>query len=63
MFRELRLLRYLGHHPNIMCLENAMIMPEEDEVYLVMSIMDKDLHHLIQSQQSLSDQHLRFFLH
>ena len=59
--RELRLLRYLGHHPNIMCLENAMIMPEEDEVYLVMSIMDTDLHRVIQSQQSLSDQHLRVF--
>ena len=59
--RELRLLRYLGHHPNIMCLENAMIMPEEDEVYLVMSIMDTDLHHVIQSQESFSDQHLRVF--
>ena len=38
-------------------------MPEKDEVYLVMSIMDTDLHRVIQSQQSLSDQHLRFFLH
>lgn len=38
-------------------------LEEGDELYLVMDLMDTDLHKVIQSSQTLSESHHKFFLH
>ncbi|RLN82800.1 hypothetical protein BBJ28_00019540 [Nothophytophthora sp. Chile5] len=49
--REVLLLQFLGKHPN------------DDELYIVMDLMDTDMHRVIQSAQPLSDAHAKYFLH
>ena len=60
--REIRLLRYLGVHPNIVSLFDIKADEERYELYLVMELMDTDLHKIIQSSQSLSDEHTAYFM-
>jgi hypothetical protein len=36
--------RWLGKHANVIKLRDLMVNTEEDEVYLVMELMDSDLH-------------------
>ncbi|GMF30687.1 unnamed protein product [Phytophthora fragariaefolia] len=36
---------------------------KDDELYIVMDLMDTDMHRVIQSSQSLSDAHAKYFLH
>ena len=40
-----------------------MANANEDELYMVMDLMDTDLHKVIQSKQPLSESHHRYFLH
>ncbi len=60
--REARLLRYLGKHPNIISLKDLIVDVEADELYVVMELMDTDLHRIIQSPQPLGDAHYKHFL-
>ncbi len=62
VLREIRLMRYLGGHPNIVTLQNIYLQQDTDELYLVMDLMDSDLHKIIQSPQPLSDAHFRYFM-
>lgn len=62
VLREIRLMRYLGTHPNIITLEDLWIKEQHDELYIVMELLDSDLHRIIQSSQPLSDAHFRFFM-
>mmetsp|Transcript_28549 Transcript_28549/g.37369 ORF Transcript_28549/g.37369 Transcript_28549/m.37369 type:complete len:479 (+) Transcript_28549:51-1487(+) len=62
VLREIRLMRYLGVHPNIITLEDLWIKDQHDELYIVMELLDSDLHRIIQSSQPLSDAHFRFFM-
>mmetsp|Transcript_14825 Transcript_14825/g.17665 ORF Transcript_14825/g.17665 Transcript_14825/m.17665 type:complete len:543 (-) Transcript_14825:38-1666(-) len=57
--REVRLMRLLGAHPNIISLTNLWTRDEasESELYITMELMDSDLHHIIQSKQQLSEPH------
>ncbi|EGZ12355.1 hypothetical protein PHYSODRAFT_304021 [Phytophthora sojae] len=48
--REIRLMRYFGKHPNIASLQNLSTCIEKDELYLMMDLVDTDLHRLIQNQ-------------
>ncbi|KAJ0403438.1 hypothetical protein ATCC90586_001727 [Pythium insidiosum] len=61
--REVLLLQFLGKHPNIISLHNLSVNLKDDELYLMMDLMDTDLHRVIQSSQSLSDSHVKYFLH
>lgn len=56
--REIRLMRYFGHHPNIASLQNLSTCTEKDELYLMMDLVDTDLHRLIQSKTKLEDAHI-----
>ncbi len=62
VLREIRLMRLLGDHPNISTLQNVYIHQNADELYLVMDLMESDLHKIIQSPQPLSDAHFRYFM-
>ena len=60
--REIRLMRHLGRHPNIISLKDLVVNAAEDELYVVMELMDTDLHRIIQSPQPLGDAHFKHFL-
>lgn len=60
--REIRLMRHFQHE-NIMQLRDIML-PEGSswtDLYLVIDLMDADLHYIIHSGQPLSDGHIQFF--
>lgn len=63
--RELKILRYFKHE-NIISIRKLMQHTKDDknvEVYIVLDYMDTDLHNLIQSNQVLSIEHIRYFLY
>lgn len=59
--REIRLLKLLGPHPNVITLYDLSLFEEKSELYMMMEVMDCDLHHIIQSKQSLSEMHHKCF--
>ncbi|RLN47685.1 hypothetical protein BBJ29_000576 [Phytophthora kernoviae] len=61
--REVLLLQFLGKHPNIISIHNLSTNLKDDELYIVMDLMDTDMHRVIQSSQPLSDAHAKYFLH
>ncbi|GMH95034.1 hypothetical protein TrVE_jg5357 [Triparma verrucosa] len=63
VLREVRLMRYLGVHDNIITLRGLSMRDCDDELYIVMELLDSDLHRIIQSSQSLSDAHHRYFMY
>lgn len=54
--------RFLGSHPNIVSLEDLFVSEHYDELYIVMELLDSDLHRIIQSPQALGDAHHRYFM-
>ncbi|GMH73339.1 hypothetical protein TrLO_g1011 [Triparma laevis f. longispina] len=60
--RELRLMRLLEHHPNVISLRDLNIVESCDELYIVMELMDSDLHKIIQSKQKLSHAHCQVLM-
>jgi hypothetical protein len=40
----------------------VVVSPRADELYIVMELLDSDLHRIIQSKQALSEAHHRFFM-
>lgn len=63
--REIKLLRHL-QHDNIVQIKD-IIPPKPGanfrDVYVVYELMDTDLHQVIRSPQSLSDEHCQFFIY
>jgi len=76
VLREVKIMRFLGGHPNLSHILDLMRPPppsEEEQgegdppddfndLYIVMPLMDTDLHRVIHSNQKLSDQHVQFLL-
>lgn len=63
--RELKILRHLGAHPNIISIKN-IILPEHskfEEIYVVQNLMEADMHQIIQSGQELTEAHHQCFLY
>lgn len=48
--REIRLMRWLGRHPNIARLLDVHVSVEDDTVDIIMELMDTDMHRVIRSQ-------------
>ncbi len=44
VLREIRLMRYMGQHANIVHLLDLMVRESSDELYIVMELLDSDLH-------------------
>lgn len=59
--REIKLLKILRGHPNIITLLCLSVFAEKEELYMFMEAMDCDLHRIIQSKQALSDSHVKCF--
>eukprot|EP01031_Cornospumella_fuschlensis_P026251 gene26251-31711_t len=60
--REIRLLKLLGPHPNIVSLYELSLYEPKTELYMMMELMDCDLHRVIQSKQPLSEKHFKCFI-
>lgn len=65
--RELRILRSVSHE-NILRVRDIMTMSQDDvdvmdAVYLVVELMETDLHRVIYSQQELTELHYKFFMY
>jgi serine/threonine protein kinase len=59
--REVRLMKALGPHPNIIHLYDLSLFDDKSELYMMMELMDCDLHRIIQSKQPLNDTHFKCF--
>jgi len=68
MLREMRLLTHFDHE-NVLALRDIMLPPPGriadgwKDVYLVTELMDTDLHYIIHSKQTLSDDHIQYFIY
>ncbi|KAK0604920.1 hypothetical protein LWI29_020871 [Acer saccharum] len=63
--REIKLLRHLDHE-NVIAIRDVIPPPlrrEFSDVYIAMEVMDTDLHQIIRSNQSLSEEHCQYFLY
>lgn len=63
VLREVRLLRHMGKHENIISLYDLRYREQSDELYMIMELMDSDLHQVIQSKQSLTENHFQHFMY
>ncbi|KAH9700882.1 mitogen-activated protein kinase 3 [Citrus sinensis] len=63
--REIKLLRHLDHE-NVIAVRDVVPPPlrrEFTDVYIAAELMDTDLHQIIRSNQSLSEEHCQYFLY
>lgn len=44
VLREIRLMRHMGKHENVITLEDLIVRESADELYIVMELLDTDLH-------------------
>jgi serine/threonine protein kinase len=67
ILRELKLLRHLNSHENIISILDIMSVPPYsehfDDIYIVTNLMESDLERIIRSRQVLTNQHLQYFLY
>lgn len=67
ILRELKLLRHLNGHENIITIHDIMTYPHDtdqfDDIYIVTNLMESDLDRIIRSKQQLTDKHMKFFLY
>ena len=69
VLRELKIMRFLGRHPNIIELYDVLRPIEETQaekdsfrdVYVVTELMDTDLHLILKSKQKLNFEHHAYF--
>ncbi|MFS7906977.1 putative mitogen-activated protein kinase NTF4 CMGC-MAPK family [Helianthus anomalus] len=63
--REIKLLRHMDHE-NVVAIRDIIPPPERNafnDVYIAYELMDTDLHQIIRSNQSLSEEHCQYFLY
>lgn len=63
VLREVRIMRHMGKHENIITIEDIFVREANDELYIIMELFDSDLHQVIQSSQVLTEPHHRHFMH
>ena len=66
-YREIKILRHF-RHDNIISIQD-ILQPGDDrlttysDVYIVLDLMESDLHRIIHSPQPLTNEHVRYFLY
>jgi serine/threonine protein kinase len=63
--REIKLLRHLRHE-NIIAVKDVLQPPNRDkynDVYIIYELMDTDLHQIIRSSQTLTNEHFQYFIY
>ena len=66
ILRELILLRSLGGHPNVTWIKDVMVWPNQRnfrDMYIVSDLMEGDLGGVIESNQTLTDAQMKYFLY
>jgi len=67
ILREIKLLRHLGDHENVIGLVDISLMPPHTldfkDIYIVTELMECDLDRIVSSNQPLTDQHAQYFLY
>lgn len=67
ILRELKLLRHLNSHENIIHILDVMVYPPDErqmkDIYIVTNLMDSDLQKIIDTEQAFTDKHLQFFIY
>ena len=67
LLRELKLLRHFRGHENVIGVKDIFVSPEGEEnftdLFIVTHLMDTDLAHVIQSSQTVSNEHVRYFVY
>ncbi|KDO34828.1 CMGC/MAPK protein kinase [Saprolegnia parasitica CBS 223.65] len=65
ILREIRLMRHLNHPylVNLVDLIRPSSLREFNDVYIVTDLMETDLHRVINSNQSITDDHIQYFLY
>lgn len=67
ILREIKLLKHLGDHENVIGLVDISVMPPHTldfkDIYIVTELMECDLDRIVSSNQPLSDQHAQYFLY
>ncbi|GLB41804.1 putative protein tyrosine kinase [Lyophyllum shimeji] len=62
--REITLLRHFANHENITGLIDVdAISPDFNEIYIFMEPMEADLHQIIKSGQTLTNEHVQYFVY
>lgn len=65
--REVRILRHIGNHENVVELVDLFAQPygteRFEDLYLIMELFESDLDRIIASSQELTDQHFQYFLY
>ena len=65
-YREIRILKHF-RHDNVVAIQE-ILKPKESpadfkDIYIVLDLMESDLHRIIHSKQELTDEHVRYFLY
>ena len=60
--REVRVMQILAAHPNIITIYDLSLNEAKSELYMMMELMDCDLHQIIQSKQPLTEKHHKCFI-
>lgn len=63
--REIKLLRHLRHE-NVIQVKDVPMPPNKDkynDVYIIYELMDTDLHQIIRSSQTLTNEHYQYFIY
>jgi mitogen-activated protein kinase 1/3 len=67
ILRELKLLKHLNSHENIVSILDIMTVPPYthnfEDIYIVTNLMESDLERIVKSKQRLTDQHFQYFLY
>lgn len=63
-YRELKILRHFKHD-NIIAIREVLLanQAEGQDIYVIFDLMETDLHHIIHSQQPLTNDHIQFFMY
>ena len=63
-YRELKILRHFKHD-NIIAIREVLLanQAQGQDIYVIFDLMETDLHHIIHSQQPLTNDHIQFFMY
>jgi len=61
-YREIKILRHLVNHENIITIRDVFLGPNNHkDVYIVFDYMDTDLKRVLDSNQTLTNDHIKYF--
>jgi mitogen-activated protein kinase 1/3 len=61
-YREIKILRHLVNHENIITIRDVFLgTNNQQDVYIVFDYMDTDLKRVLESNQTLTNDHIKYF--